>query len=50
MKTVKAVAPYIHPGHLNFKTAPYEAWIALGGKTAKTHYPYSIFHCIILLL
>ena len=28
MKTVKAVAPYIHPGHLNFKTAPYEAWIA----------------------
>ena len=27
MKTVKAVAPYIHPGFLNFKTAPYEAWV-----------------------
>ena len=44
MKTVKAVAPYIHPGHLNFKTKPYEAWIAEGGKTAKAHYPCRVLH------
>ena len=44
MKTVKAVAPYIHPEHLNFKTAPYEAWVKCGGKTAKPHYPARLFH------
>lgn len=47
MKTIKAVAPYIHPGSCNFKTAPYEAWIAEGGLTAKSHYPYRAFHGII---
>lgn len=46
MKTVKAVAPYIHPGHLNFKTMPYEAWIAEGGKTAKAHYPWRLLHSL----
>ena len=49
MKTVKAVAPYIHPGHLSFKTKPYEAWIEEGGLTAKSHYHYRAFHGIILL-
>ncbi len=44
MKTVKAVAPYIHSEHLNFKTAPYEAWVKLGGKTAKANYPPRLFH------
>lgn len=44
MKTVKAVAPYIHPEFLNFKTAPYEAWVKLGGQTAKAHYPARKFH------
>lgn len=44
MKTVIAVAPYFHPGHLNFKTAPYEAWIKCGGRTAKAHYPARKFH------
>lgn len=44
MKFVKAVAPYIHPEHLNFKTAPYEAWAKCGGKTAKPHYPARLFH------
>lgn len=43
-KTVKAVAPYFHPGYLNFKTAPYEAWIKLGGQTAKAHYPTRRLH------
>ena len=44
MKIVKAVAPYTHPGNLNFKTAPYEAWVKLGGQTAKAHYPWRLFH------
>lgn len=44
MKTVKAVLPYIHSGHLNFKKAPYEAWVKLGGKTAATHYPVRMLH------
>lgn len=47
MKTVKAVAPYIHPGSCNFKTAPYEAWIAEGGKTAKAHYPWRLLHSLV---
>ena len=41
---VKAVAPFIHPEYLNFKTAPYEAWTKLGGQTAKVHYPWRLFH------
>ncbi len=41
---VKAVAPFIHPEYLNFKTAPYEAWVKLGGQTAKAHYPWRLFH------
>lgn len=43
-KTVKAVAPYFHPGFLNFKTLPYEAWVKSGGQTAKTHYPTRMLH------
>lgn len=31
-KPIKAVAPYIHPGFLNFKIAPFEAWERLGGR------------------
>lgn len=44
MKIVKAVAPYTHPGNLNFKTTPYEAWVKLGGQTAKAHYPARLLH------
>lgn len=44
MKTIKAVAPYNHPGSLNFKRAPYEAWVKLGGRTAKPHYPIRFLH------
>ena len=44
MTIVRAVAPYSHPGFLNFKTAPYEVWKKLGGQTAKAHYPARPFH------
>ena len=44
MKTVKAVPPYIHPEQLNFKTAPYEAWMKLGGEVAPAHYPPRLLH------
>ena len=43
-KRLRAVAPYIHPEYLNFKTAPYEAWVRNGGQTAKAHYPWRLFH------
>lgn len=44
MKTIKAVAPYIHPEFLNFKTAAYEAWVKSGGQTAEAHYPIRMLH------
>lgn len=44
MKLLKAVAPFIHPEYLNFKTAPYEAWKRNGGQVAKTHYPIRFLH------
>lgn len=44
MKTVKAVAPYIHPEQLNFKTAPYKAWMKVGGEVAPAHYPPRLLH------
>lgn len=44
MKTVKAVRPYIHPGHLNFKLAPYEAWVENGGETMPSHFPPRFLH------
>ena len=44
MKTVKAVAPYIHQKYLNFKTAPYEAWVKCGGQKSPPHYPARPFH------
>ena len=44
MKVVKAVAPYIHPEYLNFKTAPYEAWVRNGGLVAQPYYPIRALH------
>lgn len=44
MKTIKAVQPYIHPGHLNFKLTPYEAWVENGGDALKPHYPWRALH------
>ena len=43
-KTIKAVAPFAHPGFLNFKQAPFEAWERLGGDVAKSHYPPKCLH------
>ncbi len=43
-KRLRAVAPYIHPEYLNFKTAPYGAWVRNGGQVAKAHYPWRPFH------
>lgn len=44
MKTVKAVAPYIYNHFVNFKSAPYEAWVKLGGQVAPAHYPPRWLH------
>ncbi len=44
LKTIKAVAPFVHPEYLNFKTASYDAWVKLGGQTAKAHYPHRLLH------
>ena len=46
-KRLRAVAPYIHPEYLNFKTAPYEAWVVNGGQVAKGHYPWRPFHGVV---
>ena len=43
-KNIKAVSPYIHPGFLNFKLAPFEAWKRLGGDVVKSHYPPKCLH------
>lgn len=41
---VKAVTPYYHPNGINFKTKAYEAWLKVGGRTAKGKYPWRLFH------
>lgn len=41
---LKAVSPFIHPGFLNFKVMPYEAWKRNGGEVAKAHYPWRWLH------
>lgn len=43
-KYIKAVPPYIHPGFLNFKLTPFEAWKRLRGDVAKSHYPPKCLH------
>ena len=43
-KFLKAVSPFIHPGFLNFKMMPYEAWKRNGGEVAKAHYPWRWLH------
>ena len=43
-KILKTVAPFQHPGFLNFKMAPFEAWKRKGGAVAKEHYPWRPFH------
>ena len=43
-KQIKAVSPYIHPGFLNFKLAPFESWKRLRGDVAKGYYPPECLH------
>ena len=43
-KTIKAVAPFAHSGFLNFKLAPFEAWVRNGGLVAQEHYPPRWLH------
>lgn len=43
-KTIKAVAPFAHPGFLNFKQAPFAAWVRNGGQVAEVHYPPRWMH------
>lgn len=43
-KTIKAVAPFAHPGFLNFKQAPFAAWVRNGGKVAQEYYPPRWLH------
>ena len=43
-KILKAVAPFYHPGFLNFKMASFEAWKQNEGKVAKEHYPPRFLH------
>ena len=43
-KILKAVAPFTHPGFLNFKHAPFEAWMKNGGLVAKGQYPPRWLH------
>ena len=43
-KKIKAVSPYIHPGYLNFKLAPFEAWKRLGENVAMSYYPPKCLH------
>lgn len=46
-KTIKATPPYIYTGASNFKYYPFEAWQALGGKTAKGFYPPKWLHSLV---
>ncbi len=43
-KPLRAVAPYVHPGFLNFKMAPFEAWKGNGGMTLEGRYPPRLLH------
>ena len=43
-KTIKAVAPFAHPGFLNFKQAPFAAWVRNGGLVAQEYYPPRWLH------
>lgn len=43
-KILKTVAPFQHPGFLNFKMAPFEAWKLNGGLVVGEHYPPRFLH------
>ena len=43
-KTIRAVKPPILNGKASFKKQPFDAWVAMGGKTAESHYPPALLH------
>ena len=43
---LKAVCPYIHPNSINFKYAPFKAWVRLGGETARSLFPPRLLHAL----
>lgn len=43
-KILTAVAPFRHPGFLNFKQAPFEAWKQNDGNVTEEHYPPRFLH------
>jgi len=47
-KIVRAVPPYVHPGHLNFKYHAFEAWSANCGDNGivASHYPVRCLHSL----
>ena len=45
-KSIKAVTPYAFGGKPGFKHQPYEAWVNIGGRTAKPHYPPKVLHSL----
>lgn len=47
MRTIKVVSPYIHPSHLNFKFAPYNAWVVEGGLITPCCYPWRPLHGLV---
>lgn len=44
MRTIKVASPYVHSSHLNFKFAPYKAWMVEGGQITHCCYPWRLFH------
>lgn len=49
-KSLKAIPPFIYTDASNFKYYPFEAWLALGGKTAKGFYPPTCLHSLVYKL
>lgn len=44
MKRIRAVSPFLRDKGNNFKMQPYHAWLAVGGKEARPHYPPRRLH------
>ncbi len=41
---LKSVEPYRHPDSVSFKSAPFEAWKAVGGQTVRPLFPPRLLH------
>lgn len=47
MKTLKAVSPFLYSKGINYKIHVYNAWLANGGNSAKSHYLSFLFHHLL---